>query len=123
MNKRIATVAIACICGALTALSVAWQIYTRFEGCTVLGLFGIPCPGCGYTRAVAAVLRGDISAALDLHPLVFLPPTAAVAAALSLTFKGRARRWICIAALAVCLAAFLLCWVVRLICGWDGYNP
>lgn len=33
---------------------------------------GTACPGCGMTRAGSALLRGDVSGALTLHPLVFL---------------------------------------------------
>ena len=39
--------------------------------CPLAGIFGIPCPGCGLTRATLAALRGDWAAALRFHPLVF----------------------------------------------------
>lgn len=31
---------------------------------------GTACPGCGMTRAASALVRGDLGAALSLHPLV-----------------------------------------------------
>lgn len=31
---------------------------------------GMACPGCGMTRAVSHLIRGDVSAALGYHPLV-----------------------------------------------------
>lgn len=31
--------------------------------------FGVPCPGCGLTRATVAMLRLDFGAALRFHPL------------------------------------------------------
>jgi Protein of unknown function (DUF2752) len=40
--------------------------------CPTAALFGLPCPGCGLTRATLAMFRGDLSAALRFHPLVFL---------------------------------------------------
>jgi len=31
---------------------------------------GLDCPGCGMTRALAALLHGDLDSAVHLHPLV-----------------------------------------------------
>jgi hypothetical protein len=40
--------------------------------------FGLPCPGCGLTRATAALLGGDLPGMLALHPLApILTPLAA----------------------------------------------
>ena len=40
----------------------------------------MPCPGCGLTRATLALLRGDLRAAVGLHPLspLVVPLLAAV---------------------------------------------
>jgi hypothetical protein len=40
--------------------------------CPTASLLGVPCPGCGLTRATLALLHGNVSRALELHPLVFL---------------------------------------------------
>jgi hypothetical protein len=40
--------------------------------CPTAFFLGVPCPGCGLTRATLALLRGDFRAALHLHPLVFV---------------------------------------------------
>lgn len=37
--------------------------------CPVRALTGVPCPGCGMTRALLALGRGDVGEALALHPL------------------------------------------------------
>ncbi|MEA2599668.1 MAG: hypothetical protein QOF89_660 [Acidobacteriota bacterium] len=37
--------------------------------CLMRRLFHLPCPGCGMTRAFAALAKGDWSAAVVLHPL------------------------------------------------------
>jgi hypothetical protein len=54
----------------LGALGVA--IASDFPLCPVAGMLGVPCPGCGLTRATLALLRGDMRAALRFHPLVWL---------------------------------------------------
>ena len=37
--------------------------------CPVAELVGLPCPGCGLTRAALALAAGDLTSALRLHPL------------------------------------------------------
>jgi len=37
--------------------------------CLVRAATGVSCPGCGMTRAAAALLRGDITGAWTFHPL------------------------------------------------------
>lgn len=44
----------------------------RLPLCPSATLLGVPCPGCGLTRATAAALGGRFMDALALHPLVFL---------------------------------------------------
>ncbi len=60
-------------------LAAAVVTFYLTVGCPLKRLFGIPCPGCGMTRAVLAMLRLDIRAAIRFHPMVLaLPPAAAV---------------------------------------------
>ena len=42
--------------------------------CFFVTLFGIPCPGCGMTRAVLAALRLDLGAAFGYHPMFWSMP-------------------------------------------------
>jgi len=39
-----------------------------FTICAFRRVTGIPCPGCGMTRAMVALARGELVAALHLHP-------------------------------------------------------
>jgi len=47
----------------LLAVGLAWW------RCPVAELLGVPCPGCGLTRAVLALATGDVARALSVHPL------------------------------------------------------
>lgn len=69
--------------------------------CPFLRLTGIPCPGCGLTRACAAALRADFAEAFRLH---FMFP-AVPALALFVLFGGRLfrREWLNV--LLLCLIA------------------
>lgn len=52
----------------LTAVTLGWN-------CPVQHFTGVPCPGCGLSRAAMALLRLDFDAAFRYHPMVFvLPP-------------------------------------------------
>jgi hypothetical protein len=55
--------------------------YTFYPQCPIYNSFHLLCPGCGTTRALAALLRGHLREALHLNPLttLMLPITAAYA--------------------------------------------
>ena len=36
--------------------------------CGFRALFGVPCPGCGLTRCLSALLHGDVAGAFRVHP-------------------------------------------------------
>lgn len=43
-------------------------------GCFIKHFTGIPCPGCGITRALFALLRLDFASAFNYNPLIFCMP-------------------------------------------------
>ncbi|MDR2736552.1 MAG: DUF2752 domain-containing protein [Gracilibacteraceae bacterium] len=60
---------------ALLATAVAAAVlFTLKFGCPFLAVSGIPCPGCGMTRAFLAFFRLDFAQAFLYHPMfpVFL---------------------------------------------------
>jgi len=66
-----------------------WVILSLFSGtfCWIRSLFGIPCPGCGSTRATFALLHGHIKEALIFHPLILVTFALISAYIFTLIFK------------------------------------
>lgn len=112
-------------CGAVSAGLGGWP-------CPVLSLTGVPCPGCGLTRASAALARGEWGASLAAHAFapvfVFALGAFAVAALLperqrekfARLFERAERRTRASAFLA---AALVLYWSVRLLFLPGAFRP
>lgn len=70
-----ALVAITCVLGILYRLFPI-PLSKLMLPCLVQRMLGIYCPGCGGTRAVTALLRGDFLASFICHPLVLYTAAA-----------------------------------------------
>ena len=44
----------------------------RLPFCPLASVLGVPCPGCGLTRATLALAHGELKHAHELHPLVLV---------------------------------------------------
>lgn len=78
--------------------------------CPILAYTGIPCPGCGMTRAARALLRLDFAAAWAQNPMIFLLPFPVLLAAYG-RLRGRGVRWM-LSALSPFAAVWLLYWLI-----------
>lgn len=113
---------------AVLALSaIGLRVWTPTDdGATTVCLFrrcvGASCPGCGLTRGMAHVVRGDFAAAWHNHPLaILIAVEAVVATALFwLTSENRLRfDWLRIgtAWLAAHIPLLVGVWLIRLATG------
>lgn len=92
--------------------------------CPFLHVMGLPCPGCGLSRAIAALLHGDWRTSLELHAFapVFVMAVLLVVLATILPQKQRTnfmrkleiveRRT---GITAIVLVSLVLYWLVRLL--------
>ncbi len=94
------------------AAGLAALSYLLGVGCPIRYVTGIPCPGCGLTRAYWAVLHLDFAAAFSYHPLFWLIPFLLFAAYTGC--KGARTKKLRDGALMVSGFAFLAVYVVRL---------
>lgn len=97
-------------------LFVAWlALYLLDIGCVFRLMTGIPCPGCGMTRAWLAALRLDFAAAFAYHPLFWVVPIAFVLAFVrEETTSGKVKRDIDIVIVVLCVLVIAV-WIVRLV--------
>ncbi len=130
---------------AMLLAPVGFALASGLPLCPMAGFLGIPCPGCGLTRAALAALQGDLAGAMRHHPLVFvLVPvylTALVSVAVSYLWgirtptggppdgsraplrAGRGTDRLVTWVAGVCLAALLAVWVARFFGCFGGPAP
>ena len=96
--------------------------------CAVKLFLGIPCPGCGLTRATLALLRGDLASALAIQPaaLIVLPLLAGslgwVAVQYIVTGRSTPPRW-ALGALIASFVALSFVWAARILGAFGGPVP
>jgi hypothetical protein len=93
---------------------------------------GIPCPGCGLSRAMAALLQGQWDTALNFHAFAPLVLVIILLVAMAALLPDRSRRRFIgsIARLerrsgvgALLVAGMLIYWLGRLLFFYDTYLP
>jgi hypothetical protein len=120
LRERMMTVII-----TLTALVVLGLYYFRLPGwsCPFLTLTGIPCPGCGMTRALSALIRGDWDTSFKMHAFAPVVLAALVLVFVTTLLPARARQALIshveklerrTGLTALFLAAFFVYWLARL---------
>ena len=73
MRKRISDIRKK-ICITLLYLLMILFLSALGYHCIYRTMLGIPCPGCGMTRAVRAALRFDFATAFSYHPMFWSLP-------------------------------------------------
>ena len=60
--------------GVTACIVIAYIVLRKLRGafCPSVILFGLPCPGCGVTRAALYVLKGQFAEAFYINPAVYL---------------------------------------------------
>lgn len=101
-----------CVCLAVLLLSAG-----GFLPCIWRKILGIPCPGCGMSRAYTALLAGDIRTAFAMHPLFFAPPVILALCLLKKGIAGSAKFWLTVG------TVFAGVYILRMAIGFPGSPP
>jgi len=110
---------------ALTAGICCWLFIWYISGtsCWIRSVFGIPCPGCGSTRAVAAIIfHGDLKEAMRLNPLIFITAGLIIFAIFVFMFKITINKPLTIMLLII-LASYLAVYIARMIMFFPHTEP
>jgi putative exporter of polyketide antibiotics len=79
-------------------------------GCPLKFVSGIPCPGCGMTRAVFSAMHFDFASAWYYHPLFILAPVIVILFLFDYYLNPKLLKVIW----GIIIAAFLITYLVRL---------
>ncbi len=93
-------------------------LVTTGIGCPIRAVTGIPCPGCGITRALLAAMRLQWRSAFSLHPLfpLALPFLFCAVHANAPFLRGRARPFV-VVFLVCCTLLFFAIYALRMLHG------
>lgn len=92
--------------------------------CPFLHVVGLPCPGCGLSRAMVALLHGDWRTSLDLHAFAPIFALALVLVIWATILPQKQRIWLVsqleiverrTGITAILLIGLVLYWLVRLL--------
>ena len=112
MDEKIAKTKRAIVVIALLGLYMVLAAWLTGTSCWLKSTVGLPCPGCGLTRAYRAVWGRDLAAAFYWHPLFwYVPVFAMVWLGKWLRYRRETPRWFrvyVIASLAVLVAVYAL---------------
>ena len=98
----------------LTAIygSVLLLLWALEAPCFFLYYLGVPCPGCGMSHALWAILRFDFAEAFSCHPMIFSMPV--LYGYFLIDFKSLKKKKIHIGILVAIAIGFLVNWIVGL---------
>ena len=90
--------------------------------CPMLIITGIPCAGCGMTRAICCILTGQLQRGMDLNPAAPFWIVWFVLWGIERYIFGRNRKWILYLLAFVCVITLLI-YIIRMSTQFPSYPP
>ena len=100
-------------------IAVSGIILLVFYHCPFLCFFGVPCPGCGMTRALIAAAGLDFKAAFYYHPLFLVVIIAAIYMVLKLLGRISVSKKTENNLLKAMSLLFITVYIIRILAGSD----
>ena len=91
--------------------------------CIAKVVLGVPCPGCGMTRAYESVFRLQLSAAMWWHPLFWYLPVIAIVYIIKLSTCGKNEAKWFITFMVASTALLITVYAVRMILFFPHTEP
>lgn len=107
-----------CIFALVGLIGLAFSKITSKSLCMVYGIFGLPCPSCGLTRAFKSLFSLNFKLAFFYHPLFFVVPFVPLLAFVEEKSKKAFNRII-----IFLIIIFLLVWIIRLVLFFPHTEP
>jgi len=85
-------------------------------------IVGIPCPGCGITRAAKYLLTGQLRKSFEMHPLLILVIIGIILYFVLIKFSQKARLIINTYAI-ICLIIFIIFYIYRMYKYFPNVEP
>lgn len=106
-----------------TIFSISIVILLFNTKCIFKSIIGVPCPGCGLTRAWISFIKGNISEAFYWHPLFLMMPVLVIL--ILLYFKGsfiKYKRYILLSIVTI-VGLYFTIYIVRMIILFPSVEP
>jgi len=109
---------------AILLIIITYILITNIFGafCPSVIVTGLPCPGCGMTRAVIAIFTGRFEAAMHYNPVAILWLLWALYFVISRYIIGKPDKWISHTLSIICIITIII-YVIRMVMYFPDETP